>query len=76
MIDFPCSSAPSEKYKSRNNAGEVLIKFGPTDGTTWSRLQKKDLVISNYDPDATLKECKYMFEKLCEKSHSKFKFFR
>ena len=67
---FGSSATPSQKYGSRQNAGEVVCSFGACARVVWHREGAEMCAVTQYDQNSSLTDrFKYMFQKLADKAH-------
>ncbi|XP_064407763.1 DNA polymerase alpha subunit B [Latimeria chalumnae] len=67
---FSPSVTPSQKYNSRMNRGEVVVRFGTVQGTSWrgagGRSASAKLFIADENYSFITKGYKFMFQKLAD----------
>ncbi|BFZ07624.1 hypothetical protein BsWGS_10663 [Bradybaena similaris] len=69
VVASPTSLTPSAKFSSRSNAGDIVVKFGNTNGISW-KGEGLGCKVTHFDPKAVMTcQTKYMFQKMSEKAY-------
>ncbi|CAG5132200.1 unnamed protein product, partial [Candidula unifasciata] len=69
VVASPTSLTPSAKFSSRGNAGDIVVKFGNTNGISWQG-EGLGCKVTHFDPKTVLTfQTKYMFQKMSEKAY-------
>lgn len=76
-IIFLFSSQQSQKYGSRTNSGDVVVKFGPSSEAISTYRGRRTTVSISMDDKLKIKsQYNYMFQKLVDLSDGEISFFR